>query len=103
MKLRMDRLWSRVNKDIFNGELDKPIFALHYDPSMYGYHTVWGGQHIISLQAEMKYFRNATTMAHEMIHQWQYDNGLKRNHGKQFKKMAKKIARYYRIKDKAIV
>lgn len=30
------------------------------------------------------------TLAHEIVHVWQFQNGLEMNHGKQFKKMLKK-------------
>ena len=76
-----------------------PIFALHYEPSMYGFHTRWDGQHIISLRAEDDFYTHSRTLAHEMIHQWQLDNGYKRNHGKRFKKMARKIENYYNIRE----
>ena len=100
--MKLDTLFKRINNDIFNGELETPIFAYTYDVSMFGFHTNWEGTHIICIQPEMPWFLSATTMAHEMIHQWQYDNGLKRNHKKPFKKMARKIENYYNLREDSL-
>jgi len=100
--MKLDTLFKRINRDIFKGELEIPMFAVHYDISMLGFHTNWEGQHIISIMDEMPWFMSATTMAHEMIHQWQYDNGHKRNHKKRFIKMARKIEKYYNLREDTI-
>ena len=101
--MKLDTLFKRINKDIFNNELETPIFALHYDASMYGFHTVWDGQNVISLMAELDWFYSATSLAHEMIHQWQYEKGYKRNHKRRFKKMARKIEKYYNLREYSIL
>ena len=101
--MKLDTLFKRVNKDIFRGELETPIFVYGYDVSTFGFHTIWEGQHIICIQDELPWFFGATTMAHEMVHQWQYDNGIKLNHGQQFKKMARKIETYYNLREDTII
>ena len=101
--MKLDTLFNRINKDIFNNELEIPIFTYHYDPSMYGYHTAWSGQQFISILPELPWFLSAATMAHEMIHLWQSENGYKRNHGKRFKKYARKMEKYYNLRKGSIL
>ena len=96
--MKLDTLFRKLNREIFNNELELPIFSLHYDVSMYGFHTIWDGQNIISIMAELDWFYSSTTLAHEMIHQWQFENGYKRDHKKRFKKIARKIEKTYKLR-----
>lgn len=91
-------LFEQINYDIFCNELDTPIFLTHYDDSYYGSFTVWEGLEIISLQADMDFFTGIATLAHEMIHQWQAENGYKLKHGFKFKAMTKQIENFYNLK-----
>lgn len=91
-------LFDLINYDIFGNELDQPIFILHYDSTYYGGYIQWEGTDIITLYVDMDFFTGATTLAHEMIHQWQAENSYKLNHGFKFKAMAKQIENFYNLK-----
>lgn len=97
--MQIKDIFEQINYDIFGGELDMPIFITHYYDDDHGYYIRYEGLDIISIRADEDYFTGVTTLAHEMIHLWQEENGLKTNHGYKFKMMARTIENFYNLEN----
>lgn len=87
-----------INRDVFDGELDTPYFYVS-DFTWFGQYWYEKGKHNIALRY---WYKNEDeffgTLAHEMVHQWQKQNGHKLNHGKRFKKKCKKVEKLLGVK-----
>lgn len=78
---------------------DNQYMGAHYDEykitrkgKFKPYHRI-----VISHYYPVTYQDYLDTFAHEMIHAWQSENNLKRNHGKEFNKWVKYILEYYNL------
>lgn len=92
------RLWSEYNELVFGGRLSLPVLRITRGRRYFGKSVVResdGGKAIVLLisgpcNTELADLRD--TLLHEMIHQWQYENGLKLNeHDETFTQWLPKI------------
>jgi len=91
-------IWSNINRNVFNGELKMPSFRLVYTKAF------WGEcQGVIDDQTKVKMKINKSflskrlfinTMAHEMVHQWEWLNNENMTHGPQFFLWRNQLANY---------
>jgi hypothetical protein len=91
-------IWSNINRNVFNGELKMPSFRLVYTKAF------WGEcQGVINDQTRVKMKINKSflskrlfinTMAHEMVHQWEWLNNENMTHGPQFFLWRDQLANY---------
>jgi hypothetical protein len=91
-------IWSNINRNVFNGELKMPSFRLVYTKAF------WGEcQGVLEDQTRVKMKINKSflskrlfinTMAHEMVHQWEWLNNENMTHGPQFFLWRNQLANY---------
>jgi hypothetical protein len=91
-------IWSNINRNVFNGELKMPSFRLVYTKAF------WGEcQGVLEDQTRVKMKINKSflskrlfinTMAHEMVHQWEWLNNENMTHGPQFFLWKDQLANY---------
>ena len=91
-------IWSNINRNVFNGELKMPSFRLVYTKAF------WGEcQGVLNDQTQVKMKINKSflskrlfinTMAHEMVHQWEWLNNENMTHGPQFFLWRDQLANY---------
>jgi len=91
-------IWSNINRNVFNGELKMPSFRLVYTKAF------WGEcQGVLEDQTRVKMKINKSflskrlfinTMAHEMVHQWEWLNNENMTHGPQFFLWRDQLANY---------
>ena len=91
-------IWSNINRNVFNGELKMPSFRLVYTKAF------WGEcQGVLNDQTKVKMKINKSflskrlfinTMAHEMVHQWEWLNNENMTHGPQFFLWRDQLANY---------
>ena len=91
-------IWSNINRNVFNGELKMPSFRLVYTKAF------WGEcQGVLNDQTKVKMKINKSflskrlfinTMAHEMVHQWEWLNNENMTHGPQFFLWREQLANY---------
>ena len=94
---QLHRWFHQINKDIFNGELPTPrITAVSLPQEYLGFcdEKSNGKYELIVSDAYMDGMQ-LSTLAHEMIHLWQFENGLTTSHGKEFKQWAKLFKVHY--------
>ena len=87
-----------INRNVFNGELKMPSFRLVYTKAF------WGEcQGVLNDQTQVKMKINKSflskrlfinTMAHEMVHQWEWLNNENMTHGPQFFLWRDQLANY---------
>jgi hypothetical protein len=90
----MRTAWKMLNEVCFGGLLDEPKFtsgSCEYENVFGVYYPDQERIHIDDLCTSYTMF--ISTMAHEMIHQWQDQNDKPVNHGNQFRSMAALIKR----------
>ena len=75
------RYWhTRYNKLVFGGKLKRiPVVLLE----MKDWGQCWGNY--IEISPGITNEQARATILHEMIHQWQHENGLPMDHGRSFK------------------
>jgi hypothetical protein len=91
-------IWHNINRNVFNGELKMPSFRLVYTKAF------WGEcQGVLEDQTRVKMKINKSflskrlfinTMAHEMVHQWEWLNNENMTHGPQFFLWRDQLANY---------
>jgi len=91
-------IWNNINRNVFNGELKMPSFRLVYTKAF------WGEcQGVLEDQTRVKMKINKSflskrlfinTMAHEMVHQWEWLNNENMTHGPQFFLWRDQLANY---------
>lgn len=105
--------FDQFNADIFNNELRYPdmfkvlntfevvgIAKLQKLPVFYGvYGTFSDGENgsfdMLAVMDDQPEGELLDTIAHEMVHLWQFENDKPLNHGKEFKAMMQKIYIFY--------
>jgi len=99
----MKSIFKEINCDIFNGELEMPIFSA-YEYDAYGAYSFCYNQDYININIDLciSYDIIFATIAHEMCHMAQYHIQGKRwsrlkYHGLDFTKEAKKVSKFYNI------
>lgn len=83
---QVKQIWSAFNDAIFEGKLAEPIFRITRDRRNFG-KFVWRpsdsrGRCAIYISGVLhsdRKFDLGDTIAHEMVHQWQHQQGLKYN------------------------
>lgn len=91
--------WGRLNRECFNGELKLPQLFFGPIPAEFGetMGLTWPLEsgisriHLGPLNDTRKSF--LATLAHEMVHQWQHQNGLPLKHGHTFTRWSRPIRR----------
>ena len=79
--------WRGFNDAVFGGELRPIKIECGYiEPNVWGMCYDDGCICILDTLSEAD---GMSTLLHEMIHQWQYENGLPMNHGNTFSKWRK--------------
>jgi hypothetical protein len=83
--------WRKLNAELFDKalrpcQLATPAFTVEYSDAQA---LCWPLEHgivRIELDAAREYTRSSmlASLAHEMVHQWQHQNGLPTNHGQEF-------------------
>ena len=91
-------IWRNINRNVFNNELKMPSFRLVYTKAF------WGEcQGVLNDQTQVKMKINKSflskrlfinTMAHEMVHQWEWLNNENMTHGPQFFLWREQLANY---------
>ena len=91
-------IWRNINRNVFNNELKMPSFRLVYTKAF------WGEcQGVLEDQTRVKMKINKSflskrlfinTMAHEMVHQWEWLNNENMTHGPQFFLWRDQLANY---------
>ena len=91
-------IWRNINRNVFNNELKMPSFRLVYTKAF------WGEcQGVLDDQTKVKMKINKSflskrlfinTMAHEMVHQWEWLNNENMTHGPQFFLWRDQLANY---------
>jgi len=91
-------IWTNINRNVFNGELKMPSFRLVYTKAF------WGEcQGVLDDQTQVKMKINKSflskrlfinTMAHEMVHQWEWLNNENMTHGPEFFQWRNQLANY---------
>ena len=91
-------IWRNINRNVFNNELKMPSFRLVYTKAF------WGEcQGVLEDQAQVKMKINKSflskrlfinTMAHEMVHQWEWLVNENMTHGPQFFLWRDQLANY---------
>lgn len=80
--------WFRyVNAEVFGGCLPKPVITLVALPDAY-----WGfcdevavGKYRLIISDRISEDAQIATLAHEMVHMYQFENGLSTSHNKEFR------------------
>lgn len=90
--------WGRINKEVFDGALlpCQLSAASCSDESAVGLCYPLDGGRVRIVVHDMDVTRAGVlgTLAHEMIHQWQHQNGLPMNHGIDFQAWKETCAAY---------
>ena len=80
------RLWSEINDKVFDGELSEPVLRITRANRYFGKCSVVDSSKSakITIMVSGRMHRDTChalidTLAHEMIHQWQYENGYRYN------------------------
>jgi hypothetical protein len=91
-------IWRNINRNVFNNELKMPSFRLVYTKAF------WGEcQGVLEDQTQVKMKINKSflskrlfinTMAHEMVHQWEWLVNENMTHGPQFFLWREQLANY---------
>jgi hypothetical protein len=91
-------IWTNINRNVFNNELKMPSFRLVYTRAF------WGEcQGVLNDQTQVKMKINKSflskrlfinTMAHEMVHQWEWLTNENMTHGPQFFLWREQLAKY---------
>ena len=91
-------IWRNINRNVFNNELKMPSFRLVYTKAF------WGEcQGVLNDQTQVKMKINKSflskrlfinTMAHEMVHQWEWLVNENMTHGPQFFLWREQLANY---------
>jgi hypothetical protein len=89
--------WRRMNQEFFGGALIPPVIAVHKARWQNVYGLCWplpGGRVKIQIDPDYNTTRGdmLSTLAHEMIHQWQHQHGEPLTHGPTFKAWVSLIA-----------
>lgn len=103
-KIAFSNIFNKLNKNVYNGELDKPIFIGQLD--MLEYHGITIADKtksgiIINPMFE-NYQETICTIGHELIHAWQAQHGQDLNHGKMFKFWQAETAYYLGVRQAEI-
>lgn len=104
---QLEHIYNKMNADFFEGKLPTPIITVQSSPRSYGHCTVakvWkkkdGETYELNIAAEVLNYpieETLDTMAHEMIHLYCRENGIKETsrggvyHNNKFKELADKI------------
>lgn len=104
---QLEHIFNKMNADFFEGKLPTPIITVQSSPRSYGHCTVakvWkkkdGETYELNIAAEVLNYpieETLDTMAHEMVHLYCRENGIKEvsrggtYHNKKFKELAEKI------------
>jgi len=92
-RAQLESIYDSINRAVFAGALNRPKFKLSSDPSFWGEIEVghkinrWGERQTICIRfarefPSMKSMIN--TMAHEMVHQWEWERNDNFTHGQAF-------------------
>lgn len=78
------KLWSEINEKVFDGVLQEPVLRITRARFYYGKCTIVDPRKhprvAIYISGPLSSTDNLRdTLAHEMIHQWQYENGYRYN------------------------
>ena len=101
---QLEKLFNKLNADFFNGELETPVITIQSTPRAYGHYSLsplWevkdGAKHEINIGAgtlARPIEEVAATLLHEMVHYYNYENGIQdcsrgnTYHNKKFKAAA---------------
>jgi hypothetical protein len=102
-------VWTNINRNVFNGELKMPSFRLIYTKAFWGEcQGVLDDPTSVKMKINKSFLSKRlfiNTMAHEMVHQWEWLTNENMTHGPQFflwrnelEKFNIKLSRAYRIK-----
>lgn len=86
LNLKYLRYWhSWLNRTVFRGELSRvPIILTKYEPGWAG-GCVFDGSVTLYIDPKLSLVNARRVLLHEMVHQWQAENGLPLDHGRRFK------------------
>jgi len=96
-------IFNEINSDIFADSLDIPEFLFLDDSENYGWYIQYHTKDFININPKycLTYIHIFGTIAHEMIHLWQYT--IENKHWKQvghrldFRKKALEIENFYKL------
>jgi len=102
-------VWTNINRNVFNGELKMPSFRLIYTKAFWGEcQGVLDDPTSVKMKINKSFLSKRlfiNTMAHEMVHQWEWLTNEDMTHGPQFflwrnelEKFNITLSRAYRIK-----
>jgi predicted SprT family Zn-dependent metalloprotease len=94
----LNKIYDEINADIFGGVLDRPLIVCMNDGAHYGWYYGWDSA-ILNINPVYcaDYALTFGTMAHEIIHQFQFFENKRLTHGKFFYKMALEIETFYQL------
>lgn len=84
---KAQRLWREFNASVFDGKLKRIKIVIGYTEP-----EIWGlcyDSRLIVISDTITDEQATSTLLHEMIHQWQFENGLTMHHGNSFSKWRK--------------
>ena len=91
-------IWNNINRNVFNGELKMPSFRLVYTKAFWGEcQGVLNDQTRVKMKINKSFLSKRlfiNTMAHEMVHQWEWLNNENMTHGPQFFLWRDQLANY---------
>jgi len=102
-------LFTNINRHVFNGELSMPRFRLVYSKAFWGECTGHlEDQAMVTIKMNKSFLSRRlfiNTLAHEMVHQWEWLNNENMTHGPAFFQWRDQLmifnitlSRHYRIK-----
>jgi hypothetical protein len=81
-------IWHNINRNVFNSELKMPSFRLVYTKAFWGEcQGVLNDQTRVKMKINKSFLSKRlfiNTMAHEMVHQWEWLTNENMTHGPQF-------------------
>ena len=91
-------IWRNINRNVFNNELKMPSFRLVYTKAFWGEcEGVLNDQTKCKMKINKSFLSKRlfiNTMAHEMVHQWEWLNNENMTHGPQFFLWRDQLANY---------
>jgi hypothetical protein len=91
-------IWRHINRSVFNNELKMPSFRLVYTKAFWGEcQAVTDDQTQVKMKINKSFLSKRlfiNTMAHEMVHQWEWLTNENMTHGPQFFLWRDQLANY---------
>lgn len=102
----IEKIAAEIISDIWDDSIEIPVFSTTYNMGADYAGITWEHENTVFIDFNFAWISEENHMfaliAHELIHAWQFENGIaepeKGGHGKTFKKWAKEIGEFYNIK-----